>query len=146
MKNQDKYTIDIIRKTLKEKDNITVIDDKYIDVKTKILCQNANGYYIYIVWSNYLTRHGIGRCVDKSNDYSIYNINHFLKTNKIPFECISTEYISANDNLFFRCSRCGEIVSTAWRNINKNDNKSRHKIICKNCDGRTESLHALVLK
>lgn len=146
LRNQYKYTIDIIRNILKEKDNIEVIDNTYIDSKTKILCRDFKGYYIYIIWSNYLIRHGVGRWIDKSNDYSIYNINRFLRLNNIPFECISTSYISANDDLVFRCKRCGEIITTSWKNIYKNDNQSRHRIICKNCDGRTESLHALVLK
>ena len=145
MRNQDKYNIDYVRELLLN-DNITLLETNYIDVKTKMLCMDNEGYYIYIVLSNYLNRHGIGRRFDKSNDYSIININHYLKINNVHFECISPKFVSANDKLTFRCTKCNEIVVVPWRNVNKNDNKSRSHIICNNCDGRLESLHASVLK
>lgn len=144
MRNQDKYNTETIKVILK-KDGFFLLD-KYIDAKTKMLCKDQDGFYIYIVLSNYLTRHGIGRRFDKSNDYTIYNINHYCELNNIPFTCISDEYISANNPLSFICKRCGEMIETTWRNINKRDNANRHHIICPNCDGRNESLHASVLK
>lgn len=145
MRNQDKYNIDNV-KNLLHKNNITLLENKYIDAKVKMLCKDKDGYYIYIVLSNFLTRNGIGRRFDKSNNYTIRNINHYLKLNNIHFICISNEYKNANEELEFKCLSCGEIVYSPWRNINKNDNKSRTHIICPNCDGRTESLHALILK
>lgn len=145
MRNQDKYTIDNVKELLLQ-DNIILLENKYIDAKSKMLCVDSEGYYIYIVLSNYLTRNGIGRRFDKSNDYSIININHYLNINGIHFECISNQFISANDNLIFKCNNCNELVSMSWKNVNKNDNKSRNHIICQNCDGRLESLHALILK
>lgn len=144
MRNQDKYNTDNVKAILK-KDGFFLLEE-YIDAKTKILCKDNEGYYIYIVMSNYLTRHGIGRRFDKSNDYSIYNINHYLKIHNIPFKCISTKYISQNSLLDFQCNRCGEIVATSWHNINKNDNPNRNHVACSNCDGRNESLHASILK
>ena len=78
MRNQDKYTIENVRELLL-KDNIVLLETKYIDAKTKMLCLDENGYYVYIVLSNYLCRHGIGRKFDKSNDYSINNINHYFR-------------------------------------------------------------------
>ena len=144
MWNQDKYNTEVVKAIL-EKDGFFLLD-KYIDAKTKMLCRDSDGYYIYILLSNYLNRHGIGRRYDKSNSYTIYNINHFLKLNNIPFECISEKYISANEILSFKCNRCGEIVNNSWRNVNKNDNANRKHIICPNCDGRNESLHASILK
>lgn len=145
MRNQDKYDIEKVRKLLC-KQNIYLLEDKYIDAKTKMLCMDLEGYYIYIVLSNFLMRNGIGRRFDKSNKYTIQNINHYLELNNVHFECISTEFISANDKLTFRCKKCNEIVHTSWRNVNKNDIKSRSHVICKNCDGKLESIHALVLK
>lgn len=145
MRNQDKYNIDNVRKLLL-KGNIILLEAKYINVKTKMLCMDSDGYYIYIVLSNYLGRNGIGRRFDKTNDFSIININHYLEINNVHFECISPKFISANDELIFKCKKCNELVFTPWRNVNKNDNHSRNHIICKNCDGRLESLHALVLK
>lgn len=144
MRNQDKYNTDNVKAIL-EKDGFFLLEE-YVDAKTKMLCRDNEGYYIYIVLSNYLTRHGIGRRFDKSNSYTIYNINHYLELNNIPFKCISNKFISASSLLNFRCNRCGEIVTISWRNVNKNDSSSRNHIICSNCDGRNESLHASILK
>lgn len=144
MRNQDKYNTNIVKKLLKQ--NGIVLLDKYVDAKTKMLCLDNDGYYIYIVLSNYLSRQGVGRRFDKSNDYTIININKYLIENNIPFRCMSKQYVSANDVLTFKCLRCGNIVNTSWRNVNKNDNSNRKHLICSNCDGRNESLHASVLK
>ena len=126
--------------------NITLLENEYIDAKTKMLCLDNDGYYVYIVLSNLLNRDGVGRRFDKSNDYTINNINHYLQKNKVHFKCVSQKYNNANKRLDFRCLLCGEIVKSSWRNVNKNDNKSRTHVICQNCDGRNESMHALVLK
>lgn len=145
MRNQDKYNINNVRQIL-FKNGITLIDNKYIDVKTKMLCMDSEGYYIYIILSNFLSRHGVGRRFDKSNDYAIENINHYLEINNIHFKCISEKFHNANDPLTFKCLLCGEEVITPWRNVNKNDKANRTHVFCPNCDGRNESIHALVLK
>lgn len=145
LQNQDKYNIDNVKRLLSD-NNIILLETKYIDVKTKMLCMDSDGYYVYIVLSNFLNRHGIGRRFDKSNDYTIKNINHYLKINNIHFKCISDKFNSANDNLIFECLLCGEKVYTPWKNVNKNDDKNRTHVFCLNCDGRNESIHALVLK
>lgn len=145
MRNQDKYNIDNVRLLL-EKNKIVLLEKEYVDAKTKMLCIDDEGYYIYICLSNYLSRNGVGRRFDKSNDYTIENINHYCDINNIHFHCISDKYINANTILYFKCNLCEEVISSPWRNINKNDNASRSHLLCPNCDGRTESLHALVLK
>lgn len=144
MRNQDKYNTEIV-KTILKKDGLFLLD-KYINAKTKMLCLDSEGYYVYVILSNYLTRHDIGKKFLKSNDYSIYNINNYLKINNLPFICISDKYESSFDLLCFKCNRCGEIIEKSWRNINKNDNPNRSHILCPNCDGRNESLHASILK
>ena len=83
---------------------------------------------------------------DRSNPYTLYNINLFLKLNAPDFKCISKEYINSNTKLEFLCKRCNQHIHRTWQDINRNDNPSRHHILCPNCDGRTESIHALVLK
>ena len=65
MRNQDKYNTNNVKAILEE-DGFFLMDE-YIDAKTKMLCKDSEGYFIYIVFSNYLTRHGIGRRFDKSN-------------------------------------------------------------------------------
>lgn len=144
MRNQDKYNTEKV-KVILEKDGFFLLDE-YVNAKTKMLCKDSDGYYVYIILSNYLFRHGSGRRFDRKNPYTIQNINHYLKLNNIPFECISDTYKSASDILIFRCNRCGKIVELSWRNVNKNDNANRNHIVCSNCDGRNESLHASILK
>lgn len=123
-----------------------MLDKTYVDVKTKILCMDKEGYYIYIMLNNFFTRRGIGRRFDKTNDYTIDNINHYLQIHNVHFKCISDKFINANTIMKFQCLLCGEIVESLWRNVNKNDNPNRYHVICPNCDGRNESIHALVLK
>lgn len=144
MQNQDKYNTANVKNILSE-NHITLLDN-YTDAKTKMLCLDNDGYYIYIVLSNFLTRHGIGRRFDKSNDHTIDNINKYLFDNNILFKCISNCYLSANNILEFQCVRCGKIITSPWRNVNKNDKFNRNHLICNNCDGRNESLHASILK
>ena len=144
MRNQDKYNTEIVKKILLN-DGIILLDN-YIDAKTKMLCLDSEGYYIYIVFSNYLDRHGIGRRFDKSNNHTIDNINNFLSINNLPFKCISETYISARDILKFQCLRCNKIINISWANVNRNDNNNRSHVLCPNCDGRNESIHASILK
>lgn len=139
------YTLENIKKTLLE-NGIRLITPVFLNQKQKLLCVDQEGYYIYVVMSNYLTRNGIGRRFDKSNDYSIYNINHFFELNNVKFKCISKNYVSARDFLQFECLRCGKTIKQKWVNINRNDSNNRSHLLCDNCDGRTESLHALILK
>lgn len=145
MRNQDRYNIKNVRKLLYD-NNINLLENNYINAKTKMLCKDKDGYFIYIILSNFLNRNGIGRRFDKSNDYTIQNINHYLRLNGIHFKCISTKFCNANENLIFKCTLCGETVYSPWKNVNKNDNSNRTHVVCRNCDGRTESLHALILK
>lgn len=145
MRNQDKYNIDNVRDLLK-KYNITLLETKYIDAKTKMLCMDSDGYYVYIVLSNFLDRGSIGKRFDKSNNHTINNVNHYLELNNVHFKCISENYNNASEYLLFKCSLCGCVIKSRWRNVNKSDNPSRTRVKCTNCDGRNESIHALVLK
>ena len=110
-----------------------------------LICHDVEGFK-YKVRYNAVMK---GKCPDKfnkGNPFTIDNINHFLKLSNIPFECISDKYIDSISPLEFICKRCGEHVIRVWRDVNKNDNPNRHRILCPNCDGRNESIHALVLK
>ena len=113
--------------------------------KCALYCHDLDGYKYQITY-NAVMRGKIPDKFNRGNPFTIENINHFLKSTNIPFECISDEYIDSINPLEFICKRCGEHVFRSWRNVNKNDNTNRHRIICSNCDGRTESVHALVLK
>ena len=113
--------------------------------KTKLICTDVQGYK-YVVTYDAIMRNKNSYMVHKSNPYSIYNINRFLKLKHLPFTCLSKQYINKKTQLEFICDRCGKHIFKSWSNIYRNDNPSRHYIMCDNCDGRLESIHALVLK
>lgn len=102
--------------------------------------------YLFDVEIRNILRYKKRNLVGRNNKYSIHNINQYLVNNKIPFSCISNEYVNYHSELEFVCHRCGEHIFADWHSINRNDSHNRHHIICSNCDGRTESIHALVLK
>lgn len=116
---------------------------------TKLKCHDEFGYKYSNVCYDAAVRNGLQkRLVHPTNTYSIYNINLYLQKEHLPFMCISKEYNSKRDKLEFVCLRCGKHVFSRWDNINQNGQKSesRFKLRCENCDGRLESLHAIVLK
>lgn len=125
---------------------LDVAEKNYVGItKSDLLCHDIDGYKYKVTYNAVMRGKNPDR-FNKANPFTIDNINHFFKLNNIPFECISTKYIDSITRLEFVCKRCGEHVFKAWRDVYKNDNPNRHRIICPNCDGRTESVHALVLK
>lgn len=126
-----------------------VLDMNEVDftgvTKSDLFCHDSEGYK-YKVRYNAIMKRKFPDRFNGSNPFTIDNINHFLKLKNTPFECISDKYIDSISPLEFICKRCGEHVFRIWRDVNRTDNLNRYKIICKNCDGRTESIHALVLK
>lgn len=140
-------TYEEIKNNLKSKGYYLVIKETEFHgiTKTKLTSYDNDGYKFDVVYDAVMNGK-IHNRFDKSNKYTIYNINHFLKLNAPFFECISKEFLGANFELEFLCKRCGEQIYKAWKDVYKNDNPNRHRILCPNCDGRTESVHALVLK
>lgn len=125
---------------------LDVKESEYLGVTlTPLMCHDKNGYKYCIVYDAIL-RKEYPSPVSKTNQFSIYNINVFLKNNNKDFICISDQFVDRETLLEFVCNRCGETVFTKWGNMNKTDNTSRNIILCPNCDGKTESIHALVLK
>lgn len=113
---------------------------------TPFYCEDEKGYR-YRTSSNNLYNKGGSCIVHKANKYSLYNIQHFLDLNEIPFDLLDSEYVSNNAIMNYKCRRCGLVIGTRWTNINKyqpDGNKGR--IYCPNCDGTLESLQAIALK
>ena len=112
--------------------------------KTDLICEDNLGYKYMVVYNEIMSgKHP--RHVIKSNPFAIYNINKYLENNNLDFECISDKYHDKKAQLDFICKRCGEMISKNWDSINRNGETRTH-IQCPNCDGRTESLHAIILK
>lgn len=140
-----KYAYDEIEKMVVKNNFVLATKKEHFNAGSTVVLKDPDGY-MYETEIRNVTRYANKKLVSKLNKFSIYNINQYLKNHNVPFSCISTEYINHHTDLEFVCSRCGEHVWTTWQNINRNDNPNRHHIICPNCDGRTESVHALVLK
>ena len=138
---------DFVKNTLEKLGYYLDIDEsQYLGVTlTPLICHDKYGYK-YKVTYDAILRGKKPSPVSKSNEFSIENINTFLKNNNKEFKCISQNFIDRNHLLEFVCLRCNEHVFAKWTNMNKNDNSNRNIILCPNCDGRTESVHALVLK
>lgn len=125
---------------------LAVKESEYLGVTlTPLICYDHEGYKYRIIYDSIL-RGKKPSPVSKSNEFSIYNINVFLKNNGKKFTCVSKEFINREYLLEFVCNRCGDTVFAKWMNMHKEDNSNRSIILCPNCDGRTESIHALVLK
>ena len=112
---------------------------------TELKCIDSEGFKYNVAFHRVMNGK-IPDAFNKSNKYTIDNINHYLRKNKIPFDCVSDEYIDNQTPLVFKCRRCGETVSTPWINVYRNDKTNRKHVVCSNCDGSLESIHALVLK
>jgi len=84
----------------------------------------------------------------KSNLYLLFNINKYLEIHKQGnFICLTdiSDNMDSDSILDFKCTRCGTIIKKSFKNMKRND-LHHHGITCPNCDGNTESIHALVLK
>lgn len=145
-----KHTYEEVKEKLKEKDLYIIDDIEFKSLKQKMLVTNGI-YKAYIKLENYI----IGNKKEpywfyRKNPYIIYNLNQYLSIIKNKeIECISSfeDYNTRDTILKFRCKRCGEIINMSLFNAMREDKYDQHKgITCNNCDGTTESLHAIVLK
>lgn len=114
--------------------------------KTPMICRDSNGYK-YNVTYDAIMRNKKCAPFHRCNPYSLDNVKLYLKNNNMPYECVSHKFISCQEVMDFRCTRCGEIVKQSWRNINRTLSKNRKgRLCCPNCDYTFESTHASVLK
>lgn len=139
------YTRNTIEQILEDSGYILLSTDDSFNCASVVEIQDQQGYR-YTCTIDHAINNKKKPLVGTYNDYSIYNVRHYLELNNVHFECISNEYISATSDLEFECTKCGEHVFTPWNNVRRDDDHNRHHVICPNCDGRTESVHALVLK
>lgn len=86
---------------------LIIIDtDNYINSRQKIKVVNGFGYKGVISYNSLLANKGF-KIFDKTNPYTIDNINNYLKINNLDCKLLSNEYKSARTKLEFQCS-CGE--------------------------------------
>jgi hypothetical protein len=120
------YTIYNIKLWLKSNqiyNNYKLITDKYLGSQKKLILKDENGYYFTISFVN-LRNNVIPRFVDKSNPYTIQNINLWCKINNKLFNLLSKEYKDCSDKLVWQCLKedCKEEFEMAWNNILQEQN------------------------
>lgn len=124
---------------------IEELPDNYKE-STAFYCEDEKGYR-YRTCSNNLYMKNSSPLVHKTNKYSLYNIQHFLDLQCIPFTLLDTEYVSNSTLMLYECNRCKTKISTKWSNINRFTPTGRKgRMLCPKCDGTYESLHAVALK
>ena len=112
---------------------------------SNLKCHDDLGYKYNVIYDSVMRNKKMD-AFNKSNPFSIDNINQYLSNHNCEFTCISDEYIDSRNPLVFICNRCQKHIINKWCNVNRNTKKCINHLSCPNCDGRTESIHALVLK
>lgn len=111
-----------------EKYNLKLLGSKNGNSKTKFTAIDKKGYLVYISLEFLKINNGSYRLWHKSNPYSIYNINLFLKINKINTYTISDEYISLTKKMEWYCPNCNRIFEDTFQHI-----KNNRKYLCNKC-------------
>ncbi len=137
---------DVKKDLLKQGFYLDTPKSSFLGVTTSSLVGHDSEGYKYRIVYDAAVRGEKFEKFSKGNPFSIDNINLYLKKKNCHFKCISPEYTKEDVEYKFSCLLCGNLVMAKWSNVNRNDNASRHCVSCPNCDGRTESLHAIVLK
>ena len=105
------------------------IDGEYINATSKFRCYDEDGYIVYVCFNKLENSLKKPRRFHISNDYSVYNIKHFLEEHSEEYGCTyySGKYINSKSNLTFKCL-CGNLFDTTFNNI-----RSFHKVKCRKC-------------
>lgn len=116
-----KHDIEYVRKLIYEISEYTLLDNVYINNRTKMTAIDKNGYKYYFTLENLIFAKA-ARMVDKSNPYSIENIKLWLKNNDLPYELLSTEYNGNGSKnrkncLLEFCCENGHIFYRTWNDI-----------------------------
>lgn len=133
---------------VKERRDWEVIEElpPKIDKDYQFYCIDKEGYKYKTTPHNLYNKNGC-HMVHKNNKYSIENIQRFLDLHNIPFELLDREYHTNETKMTYRCKRCGEEIKSRWTSVNKyKPDGTKGSITCPNCDGRLESMQAIVLK
>lgn len=108
--------------------NLKLLGNKNGNNKTKFTAVDEEGYLIYISLEFLKSNGGSYRLWHKSNPYSIYNINKYLKDNNINTKTISEEYKSLADKMKWICEDCGCIYECRFGHVMNNK-----KSTCNRC-------------
>lgn len=116
-----KHDIEYVRNLIYEISGYILLDDAYVNNRTKMTAADEDGYKYYFTLDN-LKFAKAARMVDKSNPYSIENIKLWLENNDLPYKLLSTEYKGNGSKnrkdclLKFQCEN-GHTFYRTWSDI-----------------------------
>lgn len=120
-----KYNIEIAKARFNERGYI-LDEDVYINNLTKMKCHDKEGYK-YLINMNSIRVNACVRRFDKSNPYSIENIQHFLDLESDGTKLIDNVYNGNKVKMRFKCSCGAEFCTTT------NELLSGKKVYCEFC-------------
>lgn len=113
------YTIENIKLWLIKNDlPYTLMDDKFIDIKEKLLFKTNENYHFLSSMDGLQSTNGKVRLYHKSNPYTISNIKQYIENNNIKYELLSDEYINNTEKLLLNCSVHGEF-KMSWSSLSQ---------------------------
>jgi predicted nucleic acid-binding Zn ribbon protein len=124
-----KYTLRQVKDKLKEKD-LFMINEKYINSRTKFDIYDKEGYKYNISFNEYIQYNKQLDKFSKYNPYTIQNIKLWLKLNNCKNELLSGEYFKNSQKLIFTCEDCGEKYEVSFLEF-----RNRKRTKCKQCSG-----------
>lgn len=96
---------------------LKIIGREYKNSKTKITSVDKNGYLAYINLEFILINKGNFRKWHKTNPYSIYNINFYMKLNGYGTYTTDGEYFDLKKKMKWVCKECGETFKSALGHV-----------------------------
>ena len=114
-------------KIFKEK-GLYLLDEKYINSKTKMKCKDSNNYFYEISVGDIKdSRTKWFDIVSNKNPYTIKNIQNFIIINNGNAKLLSKVFISNREKLEFVCE-CGKKYKICWGHL-----KNCKKFSCNDC-------------
>ena len=110
-----KYNLEKAKEMFSKKGYI-LLNNEFINVKTKMTAQDEEGYLIYTNLDKIVNTNNKPSLFHTNNPYSLYNISLWLKLNNKPYKLISDEYILNNTHLEFNCKKHG-VFKMTWANM-----------------------------
>lgn len=115
-----------IKREFKE-NGLEILDTEYINSKQKLKCKTKEGYLTQVCYSNIHSGQGY-YIFHKSNPYTLYNINTYIRNNNIKTTLLSDKYIGQLDKMEWKCPICGNSFMASWASF-----KNKKKRYCDYC-------------
>lgn len=111
-----KLTLEEVKEIAKNR-GLELLDNIYINTKTKMTFKDNNGYLYYLSLDNIKDKRTKKfDIVSNKNKYTIFNIQKFIENNGSKSKLLSNTFVGNNSKLKLKCE-CGEIFEVSWNHI-----------------------------